>query len=118
MSAHDDRLPLSPLSMAILLALADGERHGYALMQEIEAQTDGALKPGTGSLYAGLQRLMAEGLIRDSEGEAGADRRRRYYAISEQGPEVARAEAQRMLRVLDTAAAKKLAPQLRPARSK
>ena len=60
----NEPLPLTPLSMAILLALAGGDRHGYALMQEIEEQTDGALRPGTGSLYAGLQRLMADGLIR------------------------------------------------------
>jgi len=117
-SRQEEGPPLSPLSMAILLALADGERHGYALMQEIEAQTDGALRPGTGSLYAGLQRLMADGLIRESAGEPGADRRRRYYAITEQGREVARAEARRMLRVLDTAAAKNLAPGLRPLASK
>ena len=101
-------LPLTPLSMAILLALADGDRHGYALMQEIEAQTDGALKPGTGSLYAGLQRLMSDGLIRESDGEPGADRRRRYYAITEEGRAVARQEAQRMLRVLNVAAEKEL----------
>lgn len=114
----EDQLPLTPLSMAILLALADGERHGYALMQEIEAQTEGALRPGTGSLYAGLQRLMSDGLIRESEGEEGADRRRRYYAITDQGREMARAEAQRMLRVLKVAAGKRLAPALGPARSK
>ena len=118
MASRDELLPLSPLSMAILLSLADGERHGYALMQEIEEQTDGMLKPGTGSLYAGLQRLMDDGLIRESEGEADADRRRRYYAITETGRDVARAEAQRMLKVLGTAAAKRLAPELRPAESK
>jgi DNA-binding PadR family transcriptional regulator len=103
-------LPLSPLSMAILLALADGERHGYALMQDIQAQTDGALQPGTGSLYAGLQRLLADGLIRESDGEPGADRRRRYYAIMPSGREIARAEAGRMMRVLSVATRKKLAP--------
>lgn len=108
--AHEETLPLTPLSMAILLALADGERHGYALMQEIEVQTEGALRPGTGSLYAGLQRLMADGLIRESDGEPGADRRRRYYAITDEGRAVARAEAQRMLRVLSVAAEKDLAP--------
>ena len=52
--------------MAILLGLSDGDRHGYALMKEIERQTDGALKPGTGSLYAALQRLMDDGLIEES----------------------------------------------------
>ena len=64
MTKYDELLPLSPLTMAILLALADGDRHGYALMQEIEQQTDGALKPGTGSLYAGLQRLMGDTLMK------------------------------------------------------
>ena len=118
MDTRDERLPLSPLSMAILLALADGDRHGYALMQEIEAQTDGALVPGTGSLYAGLQRLMGDGLIREAAGEPGADRRRRYYAITEEGREIARAEVRRMLRVLDVAAAKELAPRFKPATSK
>lgn len=118
MIARDELLPLSPLSMAILLALADGDRHGYALMQEIQAQTDGALKPGTGSLYAALQRLMGDGLIVESHGEPEADRRRRYYAITREGRDMARAEAQRMLRVLGVAATKKLAPGLRPAESR
>ncbi len=107
--------PLSPLSMAILLALADGPRHGYALMNDIEAQTEGALAPGTGSLYAGLQRLMGDGLIREAEGEEGADRRRRYFAITEEGREAARAEMNRMLRVLRVAEKKELAGDLRPA---
>jgi DNA-binding PadR family transcriptional regulator len=118
MDRHDEMLPLSPLSMAILLALAEGDRHGYALMQDIEEQTEGALTPGTGSLYAGLERLTADGLIRESEGEPGADRRRRYYAITDEGRRLARAEARRMMRVLDTAAARKLAPRLRPVESK
>jgi DNA-binding PadR family transcriptional regulator len=109
---HDELLPLSPLSMAILLSLADGDRHGYALMEEIERQTEGAVRPGTGSLYAGLQRLMADGLIRESDGEAGADRRRRYYAITDAGREMARAEARRMLRVLNIAAKKDLSADL------
>lgn len=115
--AQDHALPLTPLSMAILLALADEERHGYALMQEIEVQTKGALRPGTGSLYAGLQRLMADGLIRESEGRPDADRRRRYYAITDEGRAVARAEAQRMLRVLHVAAKKDLAPDPTPVQS-
>lgn len=117
MTQYNELLPLSPLSMAILLGLADGDRHGYALMQEIVAQTDGALKPGTGSLYAGLQRLMADGLITETEGAPGADRRRRYFAITEAGRAIARAEAERMLKVLSIASDKKLAPGLRTAES-
>ena len=118
MTKYDELLPLSPLSMAILLALADGDRHGYALMQDIEAQADGALKPGTGSLYAGLHRLMGDALIRESEGGPSADRRRRYYAITEAGRAIARAEVQRMLRVLNVASDRDLVGDLRPAESK
>lgn len=115
MSGNTELLPLSPLSMAILLALADGDRHGYALMSEITEQTGGALAPGTGSLYAGLERLMKDGLIRESDGEEGADRRRRYFAITDAGREIARAEAERMLGVLRVAERKKIAPDLLPA---
>ena len=115
MTSQDAATPLTPLSMAILLALAEGDRHGYALMQDIEEQTDGALKPGTGSLYAGLQRLMSDGLIEESDGEEGADRRRRYYAITDAGRAKASAEAERMIRVLDVAAKRRLVPGTRPA---
>jgi len=115
-----DALPLTPLSMAILLALADRDRHGYALMKEIERQTDGALKPGTGSLYAALQRLMDDGLI-DESPELPApehDQRRRYYRITAAGRDLVLAEARRMMRVLDVARDKRLAPQLAPARGR
>lgn len=118
MTDRDELLPLSPLSMAILLALADGPSHGYAMMQQIEQQTEGALRPGTGSLYAGLQRLVTDGLIRASAGEPGADRRRRYYEITDLGREMAAAEARRMLRVLDVASRKKLGFRLTPAESR
>lgn len=115
MATPDELLPLSPLSMAILLALADEDRHGYGLMQDVEEQSDGALRPGTGSLYAALERLTSDGLIRESEGEPDADRRRRYYAITDEGRAAVRAEAERMRRVLDVAAARAMAPRLRPA---
>lgn len=113
--------PISPLTMAILLALAKEDQHGYALMQEVEAQTGGVLTPGTGSLYAALQRLLDEGLIVDvpvrrSEGD---DSRRKYFRITTAGRAAARAEAQRMARVLDVAREKKVigtAPSLRGAR--
>ena len=114
---HDDLLPLSPLSMAILLALADGALHGYALMQQIEAQTDGALKPGTGSLYAGLQRLLGDDLIREVESDPEADRRRRTFGITPLGRQLAEAAARRMMRVLDVASQKEIIGDLRPARS-
>ena len=103
-------LPLTPLTMAILLALAKEDQHGYALMQEVQAQTDGAIVPGTGSLYAALERLFDEGLIMESPRRPGAgdDRRRKYFRITEAGRAAARAEAARMMRVLETARDKRL----------
>lgn len=116
MTTPTDALPLTALSMAILLALADRDRHGYALMKEIERQTDGALRPGTGSLYAALQRLTDEGLIEESS-ELPApedDQRRRYYRITNAGRGIALAEAHRMMRVLEVARDKQLTPDLTP----
>lgn len=110
-------MPLTPLTMALLLSLAEGERHGYALMKDVEEQTEGTLTPGTGSLYAALERLMDEGLIEEAPDAADGhdDRRRRYYRITEEGRAVTRAEARRMLRVLTVARDRDLAPDLVPA---
>lgn len=117
MTRHPDpRLPLTPLTMGILLALAEGDRHGYALMKAIEAQGDGELNPGTGSLYAALQRLMDDGLIAESDREPGPDEdpRRRYYRVTEEGRSLARAEAERMMRVLAVARERALLPDPTP----
>ncbi|HZD06014.1 MAG TPA: PadR family transcriptional regulator, partial [Longimicrobiales bacterium] len=116
-STPDPRLPLTPLTMAILLALADGDRHGYALMKDVEAQTEGGLRPGTGSLYAALQRLMDDGLIDESPRELAPDEdpRRRFYRLTEEGQAVARAEAERMMRVLALARSRSLGPDPWPA---
>lgn len=109
--------PLTPLTMAILLALATEDLHGYALMREIEAQTDGAIVPGTGSLYAALERLVDGGLVTDAarRPRPGEDRRRKYYRITAVGRAAARAEAERMARVLATARAKALVRDVAPA---
>lgn len=96
--------PLTPLSMAILLALMDGPQHGYALMQEIEAQT--GRRPGTGTLYAALDRLEAENHIAECAVESAEDARRRYFRITPGGLAAARAESARMLDVLDRARAR------------
>lgn len=111
---HDPRLPLTPLTMAILLSLAEEDRHGYALMKSVEEQTGGNVKPGTGSLYAALQRLMDDEMIIESPrplGE-GEDPRRKSYRITEAGRCLVRAEAERMMRVLDLARDRSLAPTL------
>jgi DNA-binding PadR family transcriptional regulator len=106
--------PLTPLSLAILLALADEERHGYGIIKEVERQTDGQVRVGTGSLYAALQRLADDGLIEDSnrEPDPDGDQRRRYLRLTESGREVARQEALRIARVLVVAREKQLVPEL------
>ena len=93
--------PLTPLSMAILLALMEGPQHGYALMQEIAAQT--GRRPGTGTLYAALERLESAGEIGECAATPGEDARRRYFEIRPAGIAAARAESARMLGVLDQA---------------
>jgi DNA-binding PadR family transcriptional regulator len=99
-------LPLTPAAFHILLALAEGERHGYAIMQEVAASTGGALKLGPGTLYGSIKRLLAEGLIVEagerSDGELG-DERRRYYRLTDLGLRVARAEAERLERLVGMA---------------
>jgi DNA-binding PadR family transcriptional regulator len=107
----DDRmLPLTPVSLAVLLALAEGEMHGYALMREVEEQSEGKVRPGTGTLYAALQRMMEEGLVEESKRRRGRgeDGRRRYYAITGFGREVARAELERLERLVKLGASRKL----------
>jgi DNA-binding PadR family transcriptional regulator len=118
MSADDPErfLPLTPLSLALLLVLADGPRHGYAIMKEVERETGGRLSPGAGSLYAALQRLQDDGLIATApagaEGEPG-DTRRRYYVLADRGRAVARAELLRMARVIQLGHDRRLVPELR-----
>lgn len=97
--------PLTPLSMALLVALGQGDLHGYALMREVESRSHGQLRPGTGSLYAALQRLMDQGLIVESpeRPDGDDDARRRYYRITEAGRSAVVVEAARMARLLDDA---------------
>jgi DNA-binding PadR family transcriptional regulator len=89
--------------MAILLSLAREDQHGYALMSEVAEQM--GRRPGTGTLYAALERLEAAGLIAESPEGPGPreDQRRKYYRITREGRACARAESARLLRVLDIA---------------
>ena len=105
--------PLTPLSHAILQALAEEDLHGYALAQAVERETDGAVRPGTGTLYAALQRLSDDGLIADSRYRPGPDedQRRKYYRITDLGRTAARAEATRLQRVLGLSAERGLLPE-------
>ena len=112
-------LPLTPAVFHIMLALADGERHGYGIMQEVAALTDGALRLGPGTLYGSIKRMLADGLIEETDERPDAeldDERRRYYRLTDFGQRVAQAEAQRLARLVDEARAKRLltGPRLLP----
>jgi DNA-binding PadR family transcriptional regulator len=94
-------LPLTPAVFNILLALADGEKHGYAIMLEVEANTQGEVKMGPGTLYGSIKRMLAAGLIEESDERpdpALDDERRRYYRLSGLGQRVLAAEAERLSR--------------------
>ena len=89
--------PLTPIAFDILLCLADGEAHGYAIMQSLrESRTSGRMHAGT--LYRALARLVDAGLIEEADDpvDTESDERRRYYAITELGRGAARAEAKRL----------------------
>jgi DNA-binding PadR family transcriptional regulator len=105
------RLPLPPATFEILLALADGERHGYAIMKEVSERTEGAVRLGPGTLYGSLKRLLEAGLVAEGRERADpylSDDRRRYYRITDFGRAVARAEARRMAGMVRAARRKKL----------
>lgn len=104
-------LPLSAPVFQILLALADRERHGYAIMQEVLDRSDGKIRLGPGTLYGAIKRLLREGLIEETVDRPDSeidDQRRRYYKISRWGHRVARAEAERLMDLVRVAAAKGL----------
>lgn len=104
-------LPLTPAVFHILLALADGERHGYSIMREVEAYTDGQLKLGATTLYRSIRQMLAAGLIVEADERpdpALDDERRRYYRLSDLGRQVALAEMQRLDRLMAVARAKRL----------
>ena len=107
-SAVEALLPLSPGAYHILLALATGERHGYALMQEVRRLSDGMVRLGPGTLYRTLKGLLDAGLIAES-GErpdpAHDDERRRYYRLTDFGQRVALAETRRLSRLVQRAQA-------------
>jgi DNA-binding PadR family transcriptional regulator len=109
--ASDSALPLTPISFEILLALTEGDLHGYAILQRVEARTSGLLPMRTGTLYRALARLEEGELIEFVEsipGVLSSDERRRYYRITARGREVARAEARRLADQVAAALARKL----------
>ena len=99
-------LPLAPLAFHILLELAEGERHGYALKRAIAQRTGGAVNPGPGVLYSTIAKMVDSGVIEESDERPDPhldDERRRYYRITALGRRVARAEAVRMRDLVEAA---------------
>jgi DNA-binding PadR family transcriptional regulator len=106
-------LPLPAATFQILVALADDDRHGYAIMQDVSARTGGAVRLSAGTLYRSVQRMLDQGLIAEVSSRPTKemdDERRRYYRITPFGRSVARAEARRLAQMLKLARAGGFAP--------
>lgn len=104
-------LPLTPAVFHILLALADGEKHGYAIMQEVESATEGAVAMGPGTLYGSIKRMLKADLIQESDERPDPeldDARRRYYELTAYGRRVLSAEAERLAATVQMARRKKV----------
>jgi DNA-binding PadR family transcriptional regulator len=110
-SESQPAVPLPVSEFQILLALADEERHGYAIMREVAERTGGDVQIGPGTLYGSVKRMLAAGLIEESDERPDSDlddERRRYYRITALGRKTAVAEARRMERLVGIARAKRL----------
>jgi len=109
----DTLLPLPPVTFHLLLSLADGDRHGYAIIQEVARRTDGAVRLGPGTLYRSIQRMLEQGLVtepRTRPARADDDERRRYYRLTPFGVSVLRAETDRLAGLVRMARATGLVP--------
>ena len=109
-------LPLRPSVFHILLALSDGDLHGYGIMQEVAEHTSGQIKLGPGTLYGAIKRLLSERLIVEADERPDPeldDERRRYYRLTDFGQKVLRAEVQRISKMVSVAQAKRLIPKTR-----
>ena len=100
---------LSPAAFHILIALADGNKHGYAVMKEVSTATAGEVQLNPGTLYTTIKRLLEEGFIRETNAPAGtnsSDARRRYYALTSAGRRAAKAELERLQELIQHAGSK------------
>jgi DNA-binding PadR family transcriptional regulator len=101
-------LPLTPAMFYVLVALADGQTHGYQILKDVEELTNGSVRLSTGTLYGIIKRLLGDGLIREPGSTSKGDERRRSYELTAFGREVARAEAARLESTLAIARRKTL----------
>lgn len=107
-SKPDSLLPLPPAVFHILIALADRDRHGYSIMQDVAARTGGKAQLSAGTLYSSIRRMLEQGLIEElaeSPDPASTDERRRYYRLTRFGRRVAAAEVERMRALVQQARA-------------
>ncbi len=117
----EDHLPLTIPVFQILLSLSDQELHGYAIIQDIRARTEGEVVLTASTLYAAIKRLLDSGLVEEVDERPAPDEddaRRRYYRITPLGLDVARLEAARLERAVRMARQKRLAPRMTPAARK
>jgi len=113
-----DFLPLTPAVLHILLALADGDQHGYAIAQTVEELTGGTVRMGPGTLYGSIGRMVANGLLEESSrgrGRVAEDERRRFYRMTALGRRVLESEMERLDRVVALARAKNVLRRPEPA---
>ena len=109
----DSLLPLPTAAFHILIALADRDRHGYSIMQDVAARTGGAMQLSAGTLYSSIRRMLDQGLIEELEESpdpSSTDERRRYYRLAQMGRRVAAAEVARLNALVQQARATGLVP--------
>ncbi|MGH7468724.1 MAG: PadR family transcriptional regulator [Longimicrobiales bacterium] len=107
-------LPLPPATLHILMSLAEEDRHGYAIIQDVEERTEGELRLSAGTLYRSIQRMLEQGLITEPRVRPARiydDERRRYYRITPLGIAVARAELHRLTQLVRLGRARGLIPE-------
>ena len=103
--------PLTPAVFHILLALADGDKHGYGIMREVSDRTDGQMRMGPGTLYGSIKRMLEQGLIEEAEERPDPeldDERRRYYRLTDLGQKLAVVESRRLRQLVGIAQGKRL----------
>jgi DNA-binding PadR family transcriptional regulator len=113
MASENSSAPLTPAVFHILLALSSGERHGYSIMKQVEADAQGKVSMGPGTLYGSLKRMLDAGLVRESNKRVDPemdDERRIYYQITGAGAEALAAELERYKRIVSLAQERKLHP--------
>jgi DNA-binding PadR family transcriptional regulator len=116
MATGERERPLTPAVFQILLALASGDRHGYGIMKQVQADSEGRVAMGPGTLYGSLKRMIDAGFVRESDTRADPrldDERRVYYAITGAGQQALAAELERYRRVVEITSARQAVPHAR-----